>query len=415
MLQRCVLASGHACVTTPHRFAARICDSQGRMLSRRCPPSYPDTPPKVTLVTTGYGTIRFNPNLYEDGLVCSSLLDQGSGWGQVTWRSGESNLVEVCKALMWVHMNGDVYFAEPDTEDLMDTKEGQAANQAYCDIVRYGNVRFVSQRLMRASNARPPLHVYQGAELWTITPRAGADTRTRGRFAMVEQLRKPAKDFEVALRLHFALRHSDLLSMCESWIETARRGHVCVNGKACFPCSLDDESAEDDDDDDDDDDDGMEFCEEDEEEDEEEEKEEEEEEEEEEEGVGDEEVVNGDYSNKLLLEEDERPDGSGVYADAGASQDEVAPPYVTYSHDAFLDSYSPFSAADSHLMVQRLACLCLLCVCVLQVTGCVCVPSRQGGAGFPLRCSAVLAQAPICVCVSMRAPCCVHADMLTCC
>ncbi len=60
-------------------------------------------------------------NLYEDGLVCSSLLDQGSGWGHVTWRCGESNLVEVCKALMWVHMTSDVYFAEPDTEDLIGT------------------------------------------------------------------------------------------------------------------------------------------------------------------------------------------------------------------------------------------------------------------------------------------------------
>jgi len=47
--------------------------------------------------------------------------EQGSGWGHVTWRSGESNLVEVCKALMWVHMTADVYFAEPDTEDLIGT------------------------------------------------------------------------------------------------------------------------------------------------------------------------------------------------------------------------------------------------------------------------------------------------------
>lgn len=69
-------------------------------------------------MTLGVGYTRTS-NLYEDGLVCSSLLDQGSGWGHVTWRSGESNLVEVCKALMWVHMTADVYFAEPDTEDLI--------------------------------------------------------------------------------------------------------------------------------------------------------------------------------------------------------------------------------------------------------------------------------------------------------
>ena len=81
-----------------------------------CPPSYPQVAPNVWLITTGTGRIRFNPNLYEDGLVCSSLLNQGSGWGHVTWRSGESNLLEVFKSIMWVHMTQDVYYAEPDQE-----------------------------------------------------------------------------------------------------------------------------------------------------------------------------------------------------------------------------------------------------------------------------------------------------------
>jgi ubiquitin-protein ligase len=49
-----------------------------------CPPTYPDVAPSVWLMTTGNGRVRFNPNLYEDGLVCSSLLNQGSGWGHVT-------------------------------------------------------------------------------------------------------------------------------------------------------------------------------------------------------------------------------------------------------------------------------------------------------------------------------------------
>lgn len=49
-----------------------------------CPPAYPDVAPSVWLITTGMGRVRFNPNLYEDGLVCSSLLNQGSGWGHVT-------------------------------------------------------------------------------------------------------------------------------------------------------------------------------------------------------------------------------------------------------------------------------------------------------------------------------------------
>ena len=38
------------------------------------PPNYPKVPPKVNLDTTGAGTVRFNPNLYNCGKVCLSLL-----------------------------------------------------------------------------------------------------------------------------------------------------------------------------------------------------------------------------------------------------------------------------------------------------------------------------------------------------
>lgn len=44
--------------------------------------SYPNTPPKVNLTTTGHGKVRFNPNLYACGKVCLSLLG--------TWRGSAS-------------------------------------------------------------------------------------------------------------------------------------------------------------------------------------------------------------------------------------------------------------------------------------------------------------------------------------
>ncbi|KAA6353829.1 MAG: hypothetical protein EZS28_050644, partial [Streblomastix strix] len=31
------------------------------------PQQYPTTPPKVEIVTTGGGAVRFNPNLYDNG------------------------------------------------------------------------------------------------------------------------------------------------------------------------------------------------------------------------------------------------------------------------------------------------------------------------------------------------------------
>lgn len=39
---------------------------------------YPNKPPTCSIATTGGGTVRFNPNLYNNGYVCLSLLG--------TWR-----------------------------------------------------------------------------------------------------------------------------------------------------------------------------------------------------------------------------------------------------------------------------------------------------------------------------------------
>lgn len=49
------------------------------------PNNYPACPPLVHLVTTAQNTVRFNPNLYENGKVCLSLLGTWSGeqWNPV--------------------------------------------------------------------------------------------------------------------------------------------------------------------------------------------------------------------------------------------------------------------------------------------------------------------------------------------
>lgn len=44
------------------------------MTDLRLPSDYPDTCPTVNFLTTGGGQVRFNPNLYNCGKVCLSLL-----------------------------------------------------------------------------------------------------------------------------------------------------------------------------------------------------------------------------------------------------------------------------------------------------------------------------------------------------
>ena len=53
------------------------------------PPKYPQSPPQVNFRTTGGGIVRFNPNLYQCGKVCLSLLGtwegaQGEQWNETS-------------------------------------------------------------------------------------------------------------------------------------------------------------------------------------------------------------------------------------------------------------------------------------------------------------------------------------------
>ena len=52
-----------------------------------CPPDYPMSAPKCMIMTTGGGTVRFNPNLYANGKVCLSILGTWSGPG---WSPAQS-------------------------------------------------------------------------------------------------------------------------------------------------------------------------------------------------------------------------------------------------------------------------------------------------------------------------------------
>lgn len=40
----------------------------------KCPTNYPMQPPKIKLMTTDGGKVRFNPNFYKCGKLCVSIL-----------------------------------------------------------------------------------------------------------------------------------------------------------------------------------------------------------------------------------------------------------------------------------------------------------------------------------------------------
>ena len=96
-----------------------------------CPDNYPHEPPKVTLMTTGGGTVRFNPNLYSNGKVCLSILGtwSGPGWAPV------NSLASVLLSIQSL-MNEKPYHNEPGFEDTNAT-----ACFNYSECIRHETLR----------------------------------------------------------------------------------------------------------------------------------------------------------------------------------------------------------------------------------------------------------------------------------
>jgi len=73
---------------------------------------YPNTPPLVHLRTTGGGSVRFNPNLYNCGKVCLSLLGTWPGQPEEQW-SPTSTLLQVIVSIQSMIFVDAPFFNEP--------------------------------------------------------------------------------------------------------------------------------------------------------------------------------------------------------------------------------------------------------------------------------------------------------------
>ncbi|KAF9786880.1 hypothetical protein BJ322DRAFT_1052442 [Thelephora terrestris] len=77
------------------------------------PMQYPNVPPLMTLCTTGEGRVRFNPNLYNCGKVCLSLLGTWSGSAEEKWQPRKSTLLQVLVSIQSMILVETPYFNEP--------------------------------------------------------------------------------------------------------------------------------------------------------------------------------------------------------------------------------------------------------------------------------------------------------------
>jgi ubiquitin-protein ligase len=97
---------------------------------------YPNTPPKVHFLTTGYGKVRFNPNLYTCGKVCLSLLGTWSGKEGEQWNPKTSTLLQILVSIQSLILTDNPYFNEPGYEKNINSEIGKKANDDYNKAIK---------------------------------------------------------------------------------------------------------------------------------------------------------------------------------------------------------------------------------------------------------------------------------------
>ena len=157
------------------------------------PSGYPKEPPKVNLDTTGAGSVRFNPNLYNCGKVCLSLLGtwQGGSTGQEKWIPKKSTLLQVIVSVQGQILGSQYpYYNEPGVEQSWGNQSSH-----------------VSARTSKNGG-------YERLRVATI------------QHAMIGQLRHPASGFETFIREHFRIKQFYIIRQIEGWIEEAEASNT---------------------------------------------------------------------------------------------------------------------------------------------------------------------------------------------
>ncbi|RYP21349.1 hypothetical protein DL765_002250 [Monosporascus sp. GIB2] len=94
-----------------------------------CTMDYPNVPPMMRFTTTNKGRTRFNPNLYEDGKICLSLLGT---WSGEQWNREKSRILQLLVSIQSMILCEQPWYNEPGRERFPNA----AMSNQYNDEVR---------------------------------------------------------------------------------------------------------------------------------------------------------------------------------------------------------------------------------------------------------------------------------------
>lgn len=139
------------------------------------PPEYPDVPPSAHYHSGGW---RINPNLYEEGKVCLSLLNTWTGRGNEVWDPESSSILQVLVSLQGLVLNSKPYFNEAGYDKQIGTAEGEKNSLSYNENTFLLNCKTI-----------------------------------------MYLIRKPPKDFEDLVKEHFKRRGYYILKACDAYMK----------------------------------------------------------------------------------------------------------------------------------------------------------------------------------------------------
>ncbi|KAJ7948320.1 Ubiquitin-conjugating enzyme like [Quillaja saponaria] len=115
------------------------------------PSTYPDKPPMVYYYSGG---LRLNPNLYDTGKVCLSLLGTWSGKEQTEkWIPNKSTMLQVLVSIQALILNEQPFFNEPGYDTMYVGAEGQKRSKEYNE-----STFILSLKTMMYTLRKPPKH-----------------------------------------------------------------------------------------------------------------------------------------------------------------------------------------------------------------------------------------------------------------
>jgi len=147
------------------------------------PPDYPNSVPQVLLHTTGNNKVRFNPNLYDSGKVCLSLLGTWRGQDGESWNPKTSTFLQVMVSIQSLILVEQPYFNEPGYEREMNTLKGKQLSNGY-------------------NEDRQPHTI---------------------RLAMTDMINNPPSGFEDVVKNHFRMKKEEIINRTLIWEQNATK------------------------------------------------------------------------------------------------------------------------------------------------------------------------------------------------